>query len=546
MSDSKNNSHEIDPEIANLIGLDDKNASDNPDFFDLFTEEAQETEEDGQTDGIEIKAKFTEITKFEENPKPYFNDKDYYQTVLSGEGEISKKVHALLSSFLKAEDPKDKLTFRERLTVAYWELGASIAGKISRTLPIPKKMLLRFGVLLQTLISKEQRLLLSKVIENNETGEPIFYVDEWLSKISTGEINPSVVDETKKGKGKQARKVNTALERERGHKDSILALIKNKASLISEAETLILDKATALKKHELIAKFGNIIAPYSNDQRNFLNEIQDFSKKLMQYDKDLSFAIENIENSLTKIKELESKSKEEGDEEASVDSKVLVEEFMSLKQMAKMSVGRKGNHFPVLLQQYMRANMNDIATRENVIKILSEIERIDPGLFQRTFKRQTNRIVPYTILLPCYGEFGVCWEPYEKFNRATGRGRIGIPIFPKDLKIAIIYAMGDLRWQVAKETASYYWMEEGLTGRYYQWFTEQKMRGDVKESFINNYFLWITKEADGMQKLEKDVRGIFWRNIPFPQDIKERLRNRGFVYNELYKKDTNIAMSDGY
>ena len=121
-----------------------------------------------------------------------------------------------------------------------------------------------------------------------------------------------------------------------------------------------------------------------------------------------------------------------------------------------------------------------------------------------------------------------------------------MPLYPKDLKTAIIYALGDLRWQVAKETASYYWMEEGLTGRYYQWFTEQKMRGDVKESFINNYFLWITKEADGMQKLERDVRGIFWRNMPFPQDIKERLRNRGFVYNELYKKDVNISMSDGY
>ncbi|MCL2480132.1 MAG: hypothetical protein FWF38_00320 [Spirochaetaceae bacterium] len=545
MSDSKNSSQELDPEIADLIGLDDKNASDNPDFFDLFTEEVPELEEDVQGDGIEIKAKFADITKYEEDPKPYFNDKDYYKVVISGEGDISQKVHSLLSSFLKAEDPKDKLTYRERLTLAYWELGASISGKISKTLPVPKKLLLRFGVLLQTLINKDQRLLLSKVIENNNTGEPIFYVDEWLSKISTGEINPSVVDETKKGKGKQSRKVNTALERERGHKDSIFALMKNKATAITDIEMLIMEKAAALKKHELIAKYGNIIAPYSPEQRTLINEIQELAKKLLQYDKDFSFAIENIENSLVKIKELEDKSKEDG-EESGVDSKVLVEEFMTLKQMAKMSVGRKGNHFPILMQQYMKTNMNDIATRENVIKIMSEIEKVDPGLFKRTFKRQTNRIVPYTILLPSYGELGVCWEPYEKFNRATGRGRIGIPIFPKDLKIAIIYAMGDLRWQVAKETASYYWMEEGLTGRYYQWFTEQKMRGDVKESFINNYFLWITKEADGMQKLEKEVRGIFWRNIPFPTELKERLRNRGFVYNELYKKDTNIAMSDGY
>ena len=32
----------------------------------------------------------------------------------------------------------------------------------------------------------------------------------------------------------------------------------------------------------------------------------------------------------------------------------------------------------------------------------------------------------------------------------------------------------------------------------------------------------------------------------FPQEIKDKLKNRGFVYNELYKKDVNISMSDGY
>ena len=55
--------------------------------------------------------------------------------------------------------------------------------------------------------------------------------------------------------------------------------------------------------------------------------------------------------------------------------------------------------------------------------------------------------------------------------------------------------MGDLRWQVAKEKAQHYWMEEGLTGHYYQWFSEKHLKGDVKERFINDYTLWITKES---------------------------------------------------
>ncbi len=541
---SNNSSNDIDPEIADLIGVEDSKPSDSPAFMDLFSDEKTEEEQFAPGDDT-IKEKFTEIRRFEDDPKPYFVDKDYYKTALSGEGAAAQKIHSLLSDFLKAENPKDKTMLRERLIVAYGELAASIAGKAGGTLPIPKKMLLRFGVVLPTLINKEQRLVLSKIIMENDTGEPVFYVDEWLAKIGTGEISPSVVDETKKGKGNQGKKTNINLEKERGHRDSVFALMKTKASAISDIENSFAEKTAFIRKHTPLVKYGNIAGSYSPEQRSAINEMQELARRLLQYDKELSSAIESMDVAVEKVRELEQKAKEEG-QETSVDSHVLVEEYMTVKQMAKMSVGRKGNHFPILMQQYMKANIRELATRENIIATMAEIEKIDPGLFKRTFKRQTNRIVPYVMVLPCYGEFGVCWEPFEKFNRATSRGRIGIPLYPKDLKTAVIYALGDLRWQVAKETASYYWMEEGLTGWYYQWFTDQKRRGDVKESFIADYYLWLTKEADGMQKLDKDVRGVFWRNIPFPQELKEKLRNRGFVYNELYKKDVNISMSDGY
>jgi hypothetical protein len=119
-------------------------------------------------------------------------------------------------------------------------------------------------------------------------------------------------------------------------------------------------------------------------------------------------------------------------------------------------------------------------------------------------------------------------------------------MYPKELRTAVIAAMGDLRWQVAKEKAAHYWMEEGLTGWYYQWFTEQKLKGDVKDQFIQDYILWINKESEGTQKLDREVRSIFWRYMPFPQDVKDELKNRGYVYQELHKKDQNRAMSDGY
>lgn len=185
-------------------------------------------------------------------------------------------------------------------------------------------------------------------------------------------------------------------------------------------------------------------------------------------------------------------------------------------------------------------------TRENVLGILSWIESLDTGVFLRQHKSVYNRIPPYVLLLPTYGNYGFCWEPFDRYNRTTSRGRIIVPMYPKDLRIAVLTAVADLRWQVAKEKASYYWMEEGLTGQYYQYIERQKMKGDLKSFFIEDYILYMTKESEGIQRLDKEVRGIFWRLMPFPDDVKQELKKRSLVYAELCQKDANRAMSDGY
>lgn len=300
-----------------------------------------------------------------------------------------------------------------------------------------------------------------------------------------------------------------------------------------------------IRNHAFRTDIAGVRDGYTTEQRNTLNEISNILKDLANYDKEIQRLFDQLDEASSELSELTERAAEVG-ETLSVDRGVVEQEFNAVRQMAKMCVGRQGNHIPILMKQYFRPNIRDTATRENVIIEMATVEALDPGLFKRTFKRQTNRIVPHVLLVPSYGDRGICWEPFERFNRATSRGRIAIPIFPKDVRHAVITALADLRWQVAKEKAQHYWMEEGLTGSYYQWFTEKKLRGDVKEYFIRDYALWITKESEGTQKLDRDVRGIFWRNIPFPQHLRDTLRNRGFVYNELYKKDLNREISDGY
>ncbi len=537
-------SGQLDPEIAELMGIAPAEPQARPEYQQLFQHEpAVEKKPAEQVDTSRKTFEFQ--SKLEEAAKPFFHDKNYYKKLLGEQGEQGKRVHELLTQFAAAEDPQTKSVLRARLATAFWEMAALIAARVGPHQPMHQRLLLRFGILSPSLLSEEQRSLLSRLKLENRTGEPVHYQDEWLLRIAQGAVNPSATDEVKRAKRDAGSKTREIIEKRKGQRQAELSLLANKVRQLEEAEGNLSACVKAILHHQTREEFGGLKDAFSAEQREAMAQIQNVLRSLANLDREVRESYAAVDNIDRELKDLEERSNGEGPAGA-VDRGSVVAEFGSLRQMSKMCVGRQGNHFPILAKQYFRANIREIATRENVINAMARVEALDAGLFERTFKGQTTRIVPHVLLLPNFGESGICWEPFERFNRASSRGRVAIPLFPKDVDYAVLTALADLRWQVAKEKAQHYWMEEGITGKYYQWFDEQKLKGDVKDYFIRDYALWITKEAQGTQKLDREVRGIFWRNLPFPQAIKDSLKNRGFVYNELYKKDLNIAMSDGY
>ena len=469
----------------------------------------------------------------------------YFKKVLAGEGEEGPRLHDLLGKYMKAQDTEQKSHFRAQLITAFWELGSSVSARAGQDLIIPKRLLLRFGILSPGFLSPEVRDMVSRIVADNKTGEPVYYLDEWLQRVAKGQIRPSSTDEVKQKQKDTGQKLVDAAEKKKGQRESEMTMLRGKVSQMEDKEALLRDQVELLLRHEENPEYGGLRACFTPTQKAAVGQIQDILRQMSSIDSQIGSCYSGLSGIDDELETIERKA-DGMSLESVVDQKTVVNEFACVRQMAKMCVGRKGNHFPILLTQFVRPNMQEVSTRENVINEMAQVESLDPGLFLRTHKGQTSRIVPNTILLASYGETGVCWEPFEKFNRSTSRGRIAIPLFPKSPRLAVLMAMADLRWQIAKEKAQYYWMEEGITGKYYQWFTEKKLRGDVREYFIRDYVLWITRESQGTQKLDRDVRGIFWRLMPFPQEIKDSLKNRGFVYGELYKKDQNIARSDGY
>jgi hypothetical protein len=489
-------------------------------------------------------------------PSPVFDDKTYYKTALSGENEAAQRVHVQLSKYLTCQDPKDRAVYRQNIINAYWELLRSMAPKTgSMSLPLPKRMLIRFGVLLPSLFKPEQKLFFSRTITENQTGEPILYMDEWFREILSGRMKPSMTDEpahapkiTKSGEEASLAEQSRLLQLQSKNSgklqsaENMLTIKEHERDMLEvELKRLIDDICT----HQSRIGLDPHTEPYTEIQKKEFSDISEKLHNLSRNDKELAKDLKEYEEAKGIYDSVENKLAE-GPEIVQMNTGDLKTEFDTVRQMAKITVGRQGNQFPIFTREFYHCTETGTGTRENVLEVLRWIESIDPGAFCRIHKNVPNRIIPYILLVPTYGDKGFCWQPFDRYNLVTSRGRIVIPMYPKDLRIAVLTAVADLRWQVAKEKASYYWMEEGLTGQYYQFIDRQKLKGDLKQFFIEDYLLWMTKESSGVQRLDKEVRGIFWRNMPFPKPLKEELRKRSLVYDELCIKDNNREMSDGY
>ncbi len=568
---------DLDPEIAALLGngavtdvtpdagTEPSPAQDDP-FAALSDSSSDKKQDAGHKGSGSIHNVDLSITGFapleklvNDTPSDVYNDTKYYKTVLTGENQSAQRVHQVLSKYLTCQDPKDRAVYRQQIVTAYWELLRGMLAKAGDVnLPMPKRMFMRFGVLLPSLFKQETKEFFSKVIFENKYNEPVLYLDEWMKEIASGRMGNSATDE----KRQPVKAANLTPEQQASAEQSRLMQLqsKNSGKLQSSENILnIKENERSMLEIDLKSKIDEItdhasimgMEPHKESltdmQRRMFSEITDILRRLSKNDKELAKALGEYREAKATFDNVQDKMAANGGAAVvSNDSEAVKIEFETVRQMAKMTVGRRGNQFPLFTREFFHCTERGTGTRENVIEVLRWIESLDPGVFHRIHKNIPNRIVPYVLLVPTYGDRGFCWEPFDRYNRVTSRGRIVVPMYPKDLKIAVLTAVADLRWQVAKEKASYYWMEEGLTGQYYQHVEQLKLKGDLKEFFIEDYILWMTKESTGVQRLDKDVRGIFWRNMPFPKELKEDLRKRSLVYDELCKKDANREMSDGY
>ena len=178
-----------------------------------------------------------------------FEDKSYYKTALTNENASSQRVHQLLSKYLTCQDPKDRTVYRQNLISAYWELLRGMAPKMADiNLPMPKRMMCRFGVLLPSLFRPEQKTFFSRIFFENRPCEP---VNEWFKEIAAGRMSNSMTDEKR-----TPVKAANAEEAARIEQTRLMQLKSKNSGKLQSAENLlnIKENERAMLETELKAK----------------------------------------------------------------------------------------------------------------------------------------------------------------------------------------------------------------------------------------------------------------------------------------------------
>ena len=337
-----------------------------------------------------IMSKAYSSKQFYKQSSEVFYDENFYKNVLKGEGDSSNRLHKALTGFISAKESEEKSLYRDRLIASYWEFVGKVIRKITH-LTAPRQFLLRFATLSPSLLSESQKKFICNSINYSNSKEQIYYLDEWLLGLALGQVKASQGDEISSSKSTNQDKQNSLVEKRKGRikasRDRLEQVLNNRKNLEDEVKELI----RVISFHEVRTEFENLEVGYSEVQRTSITEIIVIMRKLSEIDKQVENLYQILHQEKIEVDQLELNKAEtlSNNEETVVNQKILQEELLKIRQMTKMCIGRQGNQFPILVNQYFPDNIMKIATRENVLAEVKAVKEIDSVLFERSFRGNT-------------------------------------------------------------------------------------------------------------------------------------------------------------
>lgn len=405
--------------------------------------------------------------------------------------EQVKEFSSLILKLKTMQNPldteSDARKIRKNIAKTFWDIYEKAFLKIQtdKNPPKPVSMMLKYGYFDETLLENPQLVYLYTLKEDTTQNRniPVQYGDEWLQKI-------------------YERKVVTS---------------------ISEMDQTFFDKVKEELKDMNIKKESEIPAHIDTGENRLKFELQEMYQPTV-----------------------------------------------------RLTTGNPATHLPILTKYHITISLDKcLVTREKLSQALTEILAVDYTAFNREIvyndeqrgilKELVQRsIVPDFIVVPSLGSKIMMWQ-FLGFRRGAGskesRGRIVVPLFASgDLKTMLLESIGRFRWELCKEILGPDWNNPGIpsiTSEYSDYMQFYKKNKDLSielkekiaiefkrfrndyDKFINDYLIWIKFESEGIQRLNRVVRNIFYKHIPFSKDIRDKVSKLP-AFVDMHNRFTNI------
>lgn len=267
-------------------------------------------------------------------------------------------------------------------------------------------------------------------------------------------------------------------------------------------------------------------------------------------------------------------SDKEAEEDFESSTKRLEYEVDNMIQTTqRLCYGQISVYFPILHSDMIIKDFDDsLIRRETIEKTINSIMDVDFSAFYRevlyknaelniTKELVMQEVLPNIILMPTYGSRAIMWEELST-RQKNSTGRFLFPIFTsEDLESLAIPTIGAFRWELCKTMLGPAWndiTQMSLTSEYsdYVQFYKKnrnlsddskeklkiqikKCRNNLREVFVSDYFIWIKYESKGIMRLNRVVRNILYRQVPFSKDIRDEVAKQP-MFADIANRFKNI------
>ncbi len=400
--------------------------------------------------------------------------------------EVQKGFTKSINDFKNMSNPfntePEGRKIRKAITKTYWNIFTQVFIRKQKesTAPPPVKLMMKFGFMDETLVEEDQLEELDEIAGINEEIKdvPILFEEEFLKRIYDGKDNPSI---TEMGLTYEAFKREEGKQTNYKDKGNIRAITDN------------IDKTKHEIEHRVLYTVG-------------------------------------------------------------------------------ICTGSTSTAFPILTSLVMKIMPKNVFISKSKLRsLVKELMAIDFSVFYRetTLKLDNARelieeeVIPIFILLPGFGTRTMLWQDLDGTNRKT-RGRIVVPVFfMGDMMKSMTHTFACFRWELNRTIKGGMWadpVEGGLTGAYFDYINFYKKNSKLSEEakalvaekfksirtnrdrFADDYVQWLLYEKDGIMRLNAAVREMFYRNIPFKKELRDKLEwipsfaEIAVKYKNVYKK----------